>query len=646
MAIDRLPIGAKTIVVGIKLDAEAKELLDWALVKVADPGDCVLAIHACFNSECIPRQKTLLDGYLVDYEGLCNSKKVALNGEVLKGNSTRKVLLNLAKNISASSLIVGVNKYTSFMHRVSTAKYCAKRLPPATEVMAIYNGKVVFSRCSKFLFEGPCLDPKPSFYTKDIVLKDILSEFGESEVSEDISSKEDIIVVSPINGRRKASLSSISLPAEDFTKQRPGWPLLQTSSLVTQPALDARNMSVVQWVMALPQRHLLDVSVATSYDTDDSVEREYVKLAEASAITDMLANRRELPEDLKAILIRNSADCEIFSYGFLRAVTSNFSSDNLIGKGGCNSVYKGLLPQGKAIAVKTLDPSKGSWKDFIREIDIATALKHRSIAPLLGICVEENDLISVYDFMPKGNLAENLHGNRKGTSGLPWQARFRIAVGVADALTYLHDECPRPVIHKDVKSSNILLTDELEPQLCDFGLAVWGPTREGESFVMDKDVVGTFGYLAPEYFMYGKVSEKIDVYAFGVVVLELLSGRKPVGIVETTKGQESFLIWAKGKLESRDYKSILDPKVDGKVDEVQLQRMGAAAALCLTQAARLRPKMCQVVNVLHGLERERETDRDRDGDGDDAFYDDEEEEDDEVYPESSIESHLINLVVG
>lgn len=117
-----------------------------------------------------------------------------------------------------------------------------------------------------------------------------------------------------------------------------------------------------------------------------------------------------------------------------------------------------------------------------------------------------------------------------------------MAVAIAEALSYLHKECSKPVIHRDIKSSNILLSDKFEPQLSDFGLAIWGPTHS--SSIIDSDVVGTFGYLAPEYFMYGKVSDKIDVYAFGVVLLELLSGKKPIG-VESVKGQESLVMWVR-----------------------------------------------------------------------------------------------------
>lgn len=644
MKIERLGLGRKKVIVGIRLDGYAKELLDWAVVKVAEPGDCVVAIHVCRNSGCISKEKEVLDGYLEDYEGLCSKNQVAVSAESLKGNSIRKVLVREAKNHGASAVVVGITRHSALGGWTSIAKYCARKLPPTTEVMAIHNGKVVFSRCSKILLEGPGLDPKPSFSGNDsISVRDNYSEFGESEISEmsrfsfdardgNMSSRDDVI--SPIGRQKRCSLSSISLPAADFTKQRPGWPLLQTTSSVTQLSVDARKMSVVQWVMTLPRRPLSDVSSESSspmsYRADDYLEGESVKPDEMSG-TSKEVSLIELPKDLEIILMSNPVGCRVFSLEFLKLSTSDFSSENLIGKGGCNSVFKGVLPQGKAVAAKILESSKEAWKDFIHEVDIMTTLKHTRIAPLIGICVEDDALISVYDLMSRGNLEDNLHGDTRENSVLPWKTRFRIAIGVAEALNYLHNECPRPVIHRDIKSSNILLTDELEPQLSDFGLAIWGPTAA--SYLMDSDVVGTFGYLAPEYFMYGKVSDKIDVYAFGVVLLELLSGRRPIGS-ETAKNQESLIMWAKPRLESKDLKSILDPNLRN-IDEAQMQRMALSAVLCLTQSARLRPKMHQILGILRG---EEYLDGARPKCDDDQ--ENEDENDDEVYPDSSAESHL------
>ncbi|XP_073313676.1 protein kinase STUNTED-like [Primulina huaijiensis] len=603
----RLNLGRKNVVVGIRFDEHTQELLDWAVVKVADSGDNVVAVHVCRNSDFVSKQRALLDGYLEDCRGLCDRRQVSLSSEVVEGNSIRKILVREANKYAATAVTVGITNHNALGGWNSIAKYCAKRLPQSTEVMAIHNGKIVFSRCSTSHLEGLSDDPKPSFYFKKRChkFKDYLSEFEESEISEtsrlSCDGRENDVLDS-VSRLRRSSLSLISLPVEDFTKQRPGWPLLQTASSVTQPALEAREMSVVQWVMNLPHRSL-----------------------------DRLAHHLELPEDLELILNENSSCCQVFSHDFIKKSTSGFSLGNLIGKGGSNRVYKGVLPEGKPVAIKVLQSSEEAWKDFIQEFAIMTTVKHERITPLLGICVESSsNLVSVYDLLSKGNLEDNLHGSdRTKDSVLSWAVRFKIAFGIAEALNYLHNECQRPVIHRDVKSSNILLTDELEPQLSDFGLAIWGPTKA--SFLTDSDVVGTFGYLAPEYFMYGKVSDKIDVYAFGVVLLELLSGRKPIGL-EMTKDQESLVMWAKPKLETGDLTSILDPNLDSNFDDIQVKRMALAATLCLTQAARLRPKMCQILKILKGEEECMNGLKPHD--------DSENHDDDEVYPNSSAESHL------
>ncbi|XP_075501639.1 protein kinase STUNTED-like isoform X1 [Primulina tabacum] len=639
MIAERLELRRKLVIVGIRLDCHTKELLDWAVVKVADAGDTVVAVHVCRNSDSISKEEALLEGYLEDYQGLCSKKQVGLTVEVFKAKSIRKVLVMEAKNHSASVVVVGITKHTALGGWASVAKYCAKRLPHSTEVMAIHNGRIVFSRFSTNQLQGPGKDPKPSFYLTDgLISKDNQSEFGESEISEisrlSYDGMEGISIPSRdeffrrITRCQRGSLNSLSLPVEDFTNQRPGWPLLQTSSSVTRPALEARNMSVVKWVMNLPNRPLLDI--AESRSENDKLRYEDT--------TDELTKRQELPKDLELVLEKNSPRCEVYSYRALKIATSEFSSGNLIGKGGCNSVYKGILSGGKPVAVKILRSSKEAWKDFILEVEIITTAKHKRITPLLGICIEDNNLISVYDFLSNGNLEESLHagGDRKKNSALSWEVRLKIALGIAEALNYIHNGYPKPIIHRDIKSSNILLTDELEPQLSDFGLAIWGPTAA--SFLTDDNIVGTFGYIAPEYFMYGKVSDKIDVYAFGVVLLELLSGRKPIGL-DTEKGQESLVMWARPKLECGDFKSILDPDfaVDDKVDEAQIQRIAQAARLCLIQAARLRPKIHQILSILRGDEPD-EGSTPKSGNYDDL--DNQNDKDDEVYPDLHAESHL------
>ncbi|XAR72698.1 Non-specific serine/threonine protein kinase [Bertholletia excelsa] len=645
-------IGKKVVVVGIKMDRQSRELLDWALVKVADPGDRVVAVHVRRNSECTPKDKPLLDSYLGVYEGLCNVRKVELSGQVLMGNSIWKVLVREAKGRAAVAVVVGISIESPFGTRAKVAKYCTKHLPPSTSVLAVHNGKVVFGRSSS-RYQPPGLkgDPRPSFFlVHNPATNDKQSKFGGSKISELTRPSYNVIPISkdgPKDGYRDSKNENINLVLKhpqsssiafsillDDLNQTPGWPLLRVSIPVISPeAQEARQMSVVKWVMSLPNRYPLEPEAVFN-----SIQTKFSSMGESSNYVDegymSLSKYSELLDNLEKLLQRKSTCCKWFSYDVIKASTYLFSSDRLIGEGGHNRVYKGFLPRGKPVAVKVSKSCKEAWNNFSLEVDITTSLKHRNVTPLLGICVEDRNLISVYDFLSRGSLEEYLHAGKKEKALLSWDVRLKLAIGIAEALNYIH-ECSPPVIHRDVKSSNILLSNDFEPQLSDFGLAVWGPTAS--SFLTYNDVVGTFGYLAPEYFMYGRVSDKIDVYSYGVVLLELLSGRKPISSV-ASKGLESLVIWAKPKLEDGDLKSILDPVLNGDVDDVRVQRLALAAKLCLTRSARLRPKMKQVLKILKG---EKDTDELVNSEsGDPGNNENQENADEEVYPRSSPESHV------
>ncbi|XP_061372474.1 protein kinase STUNTED-like [Gastrolobium bilobum] len=608
-----MAVKRRFVLVGIRMDSHSRQLLNWALVKVAEPGDSVIAIHVVTTPDCVSKSKPLVDGYLEVYQGLCDVNKVGLSGQILIGSSIRDILVREAKNRAALALVVGGG--------ASTAKYCAKRLPPTTNVLAIQGARIVFRRCTDKQQPGGLIeDPRASL--DSIVIQ---SEFGDSEVESEKSTCEDTreLEEKAFKGAQrcmKVWSRSISLFADDPAEQKLGWPLLRRAH---SEYSHAKDMSVVQWVLSLPDRSPQKIPHCSTIE-DNCIS--YRKVSTPSV---------KLPKGLEGILDVNIFNCKLFSLEVLKSCTCQFSSENLIGKGGSNRVYKGILPDGKPIAVKILKSSKEALKDFAREVQIMSSLKHASITSLLGICIEDSALISVYDYFPKGSLEENLHGKNKDGSFLSWEVRFNVAVGIAEALNYLHNETSKHIIHRDVKSSNILLSHGFEPQLSDFGLAMWGPTTS--SFVTREDVVGTFGYLAPEYFMYGKVSDKVDVYAFGVVLLELISGREPISS-EARKGEESLVVWAKPILESGDVKDLLDPNLQGKFDVAQMQKLVLAASLCVTRAARLRPTLNQILKILKGYDEEVENFNSHENNHDHS--ENQENIDDEVYPNSSAELHL------
>ncbi|KAH8511369.1 hypothetical protein H0E87_008797 [Populus deltoides] len=238
-----------------------------------------------------------------------------------------------------------------------------------------------------------------------------------------------------------------------------------------------------------------------------------------------------------------------FSYSEILAATNNFSKGRVLGRGALSFVFRGKVGFLRtAVAIKRLDKEdKEASKAFCRELMIASSLYHSNIVPLVGFCIDPDEgLFLVYRYVSGGSLERHLHdkkkgkGGVKGSSGLPWSVRYKVALGIAQAIAYLHNGTERCVVHRDIKPSNILLSSKKVPKLCDFGLATW--TSAPSVPFLCKTVKGTFGYLAPEYFQHGKISDKTDVYAFGVVLLELISGRKPI---EARKplGEENLVLW-------------------------------------------------------------------------------------------------------
>ncbi|GMJ00643.1 hypothetical protein like AT2G16750 [Hibiscus trionum] len=636
------------VLVGIRIDSQSRDLLNWALVKVAQPGDSVVAVHVSRCPDRALEEKLLLESYLEAYEGLCSLKKVDLRIQICKGRSAREVLIREAKNYAAVTLVVGIGKHGALGGWTTVARYCAKQLPTTINVLAINNGKIVFTRSNDNKQPGIEGDSRSGFCPSEhLGAREWRSEYGDSEVGFEISSFEGIqsskdgLRTSSDDSKSKAfsvihegtnvSSSSNFLYAGDSMDYKPGWPLLLRGSKATPQAMLSRSISVVQWVMNLPTR---SPHHSPRFSTNKEIESSGNGDSNATSNSSMPC---ELQKCLETPQRRNSSNCQWFSYEVLKAATAQFSSENLIGKGGSNRVYKGILPDGNAVAVKILKSSKEANKDFADEIEIISSLKHKNIRPLVGVCVQDYDLISVYEFSSKGSLEEILHGKNKDKHPLPWEVRYDVAVAVAEGLNYLHNEHSRPVIHRDVKSSNILLSDDFEAKLSDFGLAIWGPTAS--SFLIEADVVGTFGYLAPEYFMYGKLSDKIDVYAFGIVLLELLSGKRPISF-ENHKGQQSLVMWAKPMIDSGNVKGILDPDLIGNINVAQMHRMVVAATLCITQSARLRPKMSEVLELLRGEKPIENCFVTQNEHKESQEYNTDDDGDDEVYPNSRADLHL------
>ncbi|CAN6293196.1 unnamed protein product [Urochloa humidicola] len=260
-----------------------------------------------------------------------------------------------------------------------------------------------------------------------------------------------------------------------------------------------------------------------------------------------------------------------FYYRDLKAATNNFSEKSKLGEGGFGDVYKGLLKNGKTVAVKRLIVMETSRTkaDFESEVKLISNVHHRNLVRLLGCSRKGSEFLLVYEYMANGSLDKFLFGERQGT--LNWRQRFNIIVGMARGLAYLHQEFHVCIIHRDIKSSNVLLDDDFQPKIADFGLARLLPDDHSH---LSTKFAGTLGYTAPEYAIHGQLSEKVDTYSFGVVVLEILSGRKS-NDTRLEPETQYLLEWAWKLYESDNLMALVDESLDPeeyKPEEIQPTR--------------------------------------------------------------------------
>ncbi|PSS06265.1 Pto-interacting protein like [Actinidia chinensis var. chinensis] len=287
----------------------------------------------------------------------------------------------------------------------------------------------------------------------------------------------------------------------------------------------------------------------------------------------------------------------------LKEVTDNFGPDSLIGEGSYGRVYYGVLKNERAAAIKKLDSSKQPDDDFKAQVSMVSRLKHSNFVELIGYCLDGNQRVLAYEFASNGSLHDILHG-RKGIKGaqpgpvLSWAQRVKIAVGAAKGLEYLHEKAEPHIIHRDIKSSNVLLFDDDVAKIADFDLSNQAPDMAAR--LHSTRVLGTFGYHAPEYAMTGQLNAKSDVYSFGVVLLELLTGRKPVDHT-LPRGQQSLVTWATPKLSEDKVRQCVDARLGADYPPKAVAKMAAVAALCVQYEADFRPNMSIVVKALQPL---------------------------------------------
>ncbi|XP_042006250.1 probable serine/threonine-protein kinase PBL21 isoform X1 [Salvia splendens] len=287
-----------------------------------------------------------------------------------------------------------------------------------------------------------------------------------------------------------------------------------------------------------------------------------------------------------------------FTFKDLALATQNFRESNLIGGGGFGSVYKGRLESGLVVAVKqlNLEGLQGN-QEFIVEVLMLSLLHHPNLVNLIGYCTDGDQRLLVYEFMQMGSLENHLFEPTQ--MPLSWSTRMKIAVDAARGLEYLHCKVNPPVIYRDLKSSNILLDNDFNAKLSDFGLAKLGPV--GENTHVSTRVMGTYGYCAPEYAMSGKLTLKSDIYSFGVVLLELITGRMAINPTKPP-GEQNLVKWSRPYLKDpRRYIQMVDPLLEGHFSVRCLHHAVAVTAMCLQEQANFRPLIGDIVLALEFL---------------------------------------------
>ncbi|XP_075487246.1 serine/threonine-protein kinase PCRK1-like [Primulina tabacum] len=295
----------------------------------------------------------------------------------------------------------------------------------------------------------------------------------------------------------------------------------------------------------------------------------------------------------------------VFTFPELKQMTKSFSHSSKLGEGGFGSVYQGIMKSSEdpakkhAVAVKQLG-KRGlqGHKEWVTEVNVLGVVEHPNLVKLIGYCAEDDERgiqrLLIYEYMPNGSVEDHL--SIKSTTPLSWTMRLRIALDAAKGLAYLHEEMDFQIIFRDFKSSNILLDEQWNSKLSDFGLARLGPP-EGLTHVSTA-VVGTMGYAAPEYVRTGHLTSKTDVWSYGVFLYELITGRRPLDR-NRPKSEQKLLEWVKPYIsDAKKFKHILDPRLDGKQILKSAHNLSLVANRCLARHSKTRPKMSEVLEMV------------------------------------------------
>ncbi|XP_050371823.1 probable receptor-like serine/threonine-protein kinase At5g57670 [Argentina anserina] len=561
-----MPSVPAKILIGISSDPdESKQLLSRAISVLAQPNDNIVAIHVLVGeerkkqksvskSQCqLRRAKAYVISVLGEFARTCQSKQVNLEAKVAFCSSIEKGLIEEAKFVFADYLLLCSSRNQS-NRAPSITRYCLKHAPPG---------------CTLFLL-GKSTKPQQKSDSHSADLK------AESHQSNSRWSKNNI-------QRGRTTSPSENLGVKEQKKQITSPRAVLDEFEVESQSTDDTSSYGESGITESP-------SLAPKFMSLTNTKKQ--GLSPCKFICSFFGTPFRKINDSLSNSEKHLPSLKCFSYKEIMNSTNGFHPDNLVGRGGYSEVYRGNLSDGRTIAVKMLakdNNNANKEKEFLMELGVILHVSHPNTAKLVGCCIE-NGLYLIFNFTENGTLDSALHG--KSCEPLPWSVRYKIAIGVAKGLHYLHKCCKHRIIHRDIKSSNVLLGPHYEPQITDFGLAKWLPNKWTHHAVIP--IEGTFGYLAPEYFMHGIVDEKTDVFAFGVLLLEIVTGRKPVD-----SSKKNLLLWSMPHMESEDITKLADPKLEANYDAEQLHRVVLAASYCVRQTSVWRPSMSEVLELLN-----------------------------------------------
>ncbi|KAM4109786.1 hypothetical protein ACJW30_03G146100 [Castanea mollissima] len=309
-------------------------------------------------------------------------------------------------------------------------------------------------------------------------------------------------------------------------------------------------------------------------------------------VRENVLKRRGEREQLGALLATVNNSKLNYSYEVLEKATNYFHHSNKLGQGGSGSVYKGVLPDGKVVAIKRLFFNTRQWVDhFFNEVNLISDIHHKNLVKLLGCSIAGPESLLVYEYVPNQSLHDYFSAKRKFQL-LKWEVRYKIILGTAKGLAYLHEELEMRIIHRDIKLSNILLEEDFTAKIADFGLARLFPEDKTH---ISTGIAGTLGYMAPEYVIRGMLTEKADVYSFGVLVIEVLSGKRNNNFSQYSYSilQMAWNLYGIGRV-----CEAVDPALEGQFQEEEASRLLQIGLLCVQASAELRPSMSTVVKML------------------------------------------------